>query len=294
MKSESVFVLALPEKASQINIFMQTIGERLEEARKRKGISLREAAEITKIRSDFLGCLEQNKFDFDLPEIYRRGFIKNYARYLKLDPEKILTDYNAQRLSQTRGKRGTSEWFSGTPVGETKSTETAEIERTYGTMSAATNHKTAPAPASEKENTSGSEEILPEKTFYLKIGLILAGTIALVIVLFGLVRAIIGSGPELVETTAATSITPPAKAVSTKSFSIQTNGGSSFAVVRQLSNREIIFQGTLANGESVTVEKDGAVEIAYTNAEFVTIRNGNEDIRAEGTNVAGSTKFRLP
>ena len=87
-------MLAIPEKASQINTFMQTIGERLEEARKRKGISLREAAEITKIRSDFLGYLEQNKFDFDLPEIYRRGFIKNYARYLKLDPEKLLTDYN--------------------------------------------------------------------------------------------------------------------------------------------------------------------------------------------------------
>ena len=33
---------------------MQSIGERLEEARKRKGISLREAAEATKIRSDFL------------------------------------------------------------------------------------------------------------------------------------------------------------------------------------------------------------------------------------------------
>ncbi|MDP5080533.1 MAG: helix-turn-helix domain-containing protein, partial [Opitutales bacterium] len=47
---------------------MQSIGERLEEARKRKGISLREAAEATKIRGDFLGYFEQNKFDFELPE----------------------------------------------------------------------------------------------------------------------------------------------------------------------------------------------------------------------------------
>ena len=62
---------------------MQSIGERLEEARKRKGISLREAAEATKIRSDFLGYIEQNKMDFSLPEIYKRGFLKNYARYLK-------------------------------------------------------------------------------------------------------------------------------------------------------------------------------------------------------------------
>ena len=91
---------------------MQSIGERLEEARKRKGISLREAAEATKIRSDFLGYIEQNKMDFDLPEIYKRGFLKNYARYLKLDHDKIMTDYNAQQLSKSRlGKKGGSEWF---------------------------------------------------------------------------------------------------------------------------------------------------------------------------------------
>ena len=33
---------------------MQTIGEKLEEARKRKGVSVREAAETTKIRGDYL------------------------------------------------------------------------------------------------------------------------------------------------------------------------------------------------------------------------------------------------
>tara|TARA_A100001015_G_scaffold301678_1_gene388848 strand:- start:23 stop:334 length:312 start_codon:yes stop_codon:yes gene_type:complete len=91
---------------------MQTIGERLEEARKRKGISLREAAEATKIRSDFLSNIEQNQFDFDLPDIYKRGFIGNYARYLKLNADTVLTDYASQRLSNSRlGKKAGSEWF---------------------------------------------------------------------------------------------------------------------------------------------------------------------------------------
>ena len=44
---------------------MQTIGERLEEARKRKGISIREAAENTKIRGDYLQKFEANTFDID-------------------------------------------------------------------------------------------------------------------------------------------------------------------------------------------------------------------------------------
>lgn len=79
----------------------QTIGESLEEARKRRGISLREAAEATKIRSDYLLSLENNAQDIDLPEVYRRGFLRIYAKYLKLDPEKILTDYDATVLGKT-------------------------------------------------------------------------------------------------------------------------------------------------------------------------------------------------
>ena len=106
---------------------MQSIGERLEEARKRKGISLREAAEATKIRSDFLGHIEQNKMDFSLPEIYKRGFLKNYARYLKLDYDKIMTDYNAQQLSKSRlGKKAGSEWFGQLEVKKNEGDESAD------------------------------------------------------------------------------------------------------------------------------------------------------------------------
>ncbi|MDF3055848.1 MAG: family transcriptional regulator [Rariglobus sp.] len=77
---------------------MQTIGERLEEARKRKGISIREAAEATKIRGDYLHKYENNQFDIKLPEIYVRGFLRTYAIYLKLPGEKIINDYHALGL----------------------------------------------------------------------------------------------------------------------------------------------------------------------------------------------------
>ncbi|MFA6961049.1 MAG: RodZ domain-containing protein [Opitutaceae bacterium] len=77
---------------------MQTIGERLEEARKRKGISIREAAEATKIRGDYLHKYESNQFDIKLPEIYVRGFLRTYAIYLKLPGDKIINDYHALGL----------------------------------------------------------------------------------------------------------------------------------------------------------------------------------------------------
>ena len=84
---------------------MQSIGEKIEEARKRKGISLREAAEATKIRSDFLTHIEKNEFDYDLPSIYKIGFIKNYAKYLKLNPDKIVSQYQDQILAHSKNSK---------------------------------------------------------------------------------------------------------------------------------------------------------------------------------------------
>jgi transcriptional regulator with XRE-family HTH domain len=85
---------------------MQSIGERLEEARKRKGISIREAAEATKIRSDYLHKFESNQFDIKLPEIYVRGFLRTYANFLKAPADKIINDYKGLGLDENKGVRG--------------------------------------------------------------------------------------------------------------------------------------------------------------------------------------------
>ncbi len=79
---------------------MQTIGERLEEARKRKGISIREASEATKIRGEYLYKFESNQFDLKLPDIYLRGFLRLYANFLKLPGDKIVNDYQALGLGE--------------------------------------------------------------------------------------------------------------------------------------------------------------------------------------------------
>lgn len=79
---------------------MQTIGERLEEARKRKGISIREAAEATKVRGDYLHKFESNQFDIKLPEIYVRGFLRIYGNFLKLPADKLVADYLALGLGE--------------------------------------------------------------------------------------------------------------------------------------------------------------------------------------------------
>ncbi len=90
---------------------MQTIGERLEEARKKKGISIREAAEATKIRGDYLQKFEGNHFDIGLTEIYTRGFLRNYAAFLKLPAERILNDYSALGRGEARPRQPSREVY---------------------------------------------------------------------------------------------------------------------------------------------------------------------------------------
>lgn len=90
---------------------MQTIGERLEEARKKKGISIREAAEATKIRGDYLQKFEGNHFDIGLTEIYTRGFLRNYSNFLKLPADRILNDYAALGRGEARPRQPSREVY---------------------------------------------------------------------------------------------------------------------------------------------------------------------------------------
>lgn len=92
------------------------IGQKLEDARNRKGISIREASESTKIRGDFLSSFEAGNFDINLPEVYLRGFIRVYARFLGIDPESAVADLNLEigsvknkSVKKTIGKIGSPE-----------------------------------------------------------------------------------------------------------------------------------------------------------------------------------------
>lgn len=72
---------------------MGEIGEILKSAREKKGISLREAEEDTKIRYKYLEALEEENFDVIPGTVYTKGFIRNYANYLGLDGDQLLAAF---------------------------------------------------------------------------------------------------------------------------------------------------------------------------------------------------------
>ena len=73
-----------------------TLGEELLVARERKGVDLYRAERDTKIRARYLSALERDDY-LALPgTVYTKGFLRNYALYLGLDPEDVLLHYRQE------------------------------------------------------------------------------------------------------------------------------------------------------------------------------------------------------
>jgi len=70
------------------------LGNQLREAREAAGLSLPDVEEATRIRRALLQALEEERFS-DLPgDVYTKGFIRNYARFLGLDGDALVAEYN--------------------------------------------------------------------------------------------------------------------------------------------------------------------------------------------------------
>jgi cytoskeletal protein RodZ len=72
------------------------IGRALELARKRRGLSLKQVEEATKIRAGYLADLERENFDV-LPAVYVRGYLKTYASFLHLDADAMVGELKRRR-----------------------------------------------------------------------------------------------------------------------------------------------------------------------------------------------------
>lgn len=71
--------------------------ERLLTARERKGVDLYRAERDTKIRARYLAALERGDYR-ELPgAVYTKGFLRNYALYLGLDPDDVLLQWRRER-----------------------------------------------------------------------------------------------------------------------------------------------------------------------------------------------------
>jgi cytoskeleton protein RodZ len=70
-----------------------SFGNWLRRQRELREISLREIADVTKISIRYLEALEQDRFDVLPAPVFAKGFLREYARYVGLDPDEVVNSY---------------------------------------------------------------------------------------------------------------------------------------------------------------------------------------------------------
>jgi len=136
--------------------------EELHEAREKSGISLQQMAMKTRVDIKFLEAIDKGDFTF-LPEPYVKAFLKDYAKMVGLDENKIIQKYEAAK----KGKQ-LEEKNEGEPEITEKKTASYKKVQTYDA--------TPPQPSVE----SG----LKLKKNIVLNGLIVGGGILLVFILY--------------------------------------------------------------------------------------------------------------
>ena len=72
---------------------MASFGENLRRERELRGVSLRDMADATKISVRFLEALEKDRGDLLPGGLFPRAFVRQYAKYLGLDTEKVVAEF---------------------------------------------------------------------------------------------------------------------------------------------------------------------------------------------------------
>ncbi|MDO8638672.1 MAG: helix-turn-helix domain-containing protein, partial [Candidatus Daviesbacteria bacterium] len=97
---------------------MRTVGQILKETREAKFYTLEDVEKNIKIRKEILIALEADNYQKLPPPTFVQGFIKNYAKFLGLDREKMLAVYRRE-FSTNKNKPYVMDAFAN-PVKETK------------------------------------------------------------------------------------------------------------------------------------------------------------------------------
>lgn len=92
-----------PEFEQEIEQTNEFSGELLKKIREYKNVDIIRMAEMTKVSKTYLSKIEDEEFD-NLPAlVYVRGFVYQYAKCLKLNPDLVATSY-LYRVKKNKGK----------------------------------------------------------------------------------------------------------------------------------------------------------------------------------------------
>lgn len=73
------------------------VGEILRGEREKQGLTIADVAGETSIRDVYLEAIEQGDYDALPGDVYAKGFIRNYSKFLQIDGDALLEQYDSER-----------------------------------------------------------------------------------------------------------------------------------------------------------------------------------------------------
>ncbi|MBQ6534766.1 MAG: helix-turn-helix domain-containing protein [Opitutales bacterium] len=270
----------------------------MSKARTDMGVSVRDAADATRLRVDVIENMEAGKFDYNLPEIYKRGFLRIYAAYLKLDEAQVMEMYlsASQRVPSEEGRRKN--------IFQKASNEAERADSGF---------ETPPASLESRFDSDASEEPARADSSdkFVKIAAALVGVILLAAVIIFAVSSMSKKAPEenaeiainanmptqpapVSETAQAAVNEVPADAELT--LSLTALADTYVLVYPDLKTpdgkpAEVFYTGPMQAGESRQFKSKVPVMLKLTDAERVKIERNGKEVDLKGAK--GLRLFRI-
>lgn len=278
-------------------------GKKLEEARTKQGITLRQASEALKIRSDFLLAFENEHGDIPLPDVYKRGFIKLYARYLKLDPEEIAEAFSNHQRQITKQvltgpKKEEKEILGRMAINEPYTTSlnyNERFENNQTTLPLEEEKKSSTTHTAPKKTIQGNNVTSSAKRFnfklpswglgahqriYLKIGIIFGGSLLVFLLATLTFKGFSSSSnakgidkQRFLDKPSEGNLATYQKLTSPSTLEQLTLNGEEniHVIVRQENDKQKLFAGYVDAQNPVTITRKGPVKVHFSNGSALSI-----------------------
>lgn len=253
---------------------MKNLGAKLKAAREAMQLSLRDVADATRLRIPVLEKMEDGSFDYDLQDVYKRGFLRIYAAFLKLNVDDVMREYNtamAMRRSAGDSRRGL---LVAASVDEEQSQATSFDDA-----------------AEENRSDVDSEADLTAK--YVKFGgLLVLGILSIVVVVM-IVSSITKNSTDAVPESASNAAVSAINDVSVEpaKLFIEASGDTYVTVAKAANQSDVVFTGALKAGQSKDFALTEPLFVRATDASKIKMKRGNDVIYDKAK--SGVVGFRI-
>ena len=258
------------------------IGETLRAERERQGLSIKDIEKGTSIRALYIDAIEKGDYKTLPGDVYTKGFIRNYANFLKIDANAAVKQYNEENHPE--------EVAAKEAAARAEAAAKAEQDKAYAAKEARASRHASVRPREERRPTISDFEQRVESAHHRQT--LILGIVAVVVIvagaylLFGMDDdAVATKQPQTKVTTQAkkpaSEAAKPAAAKQEKQEKAYTDVEISAKFsekcwVSVKADGNTVFEGTIQKGESKSWKADKELKLTAGNAAAVDLTFNGE------------------